>query len=286
MANENEVSTPENGDGLSKEASGLDVKLGEQESEKDFLTRLGLTSSVLFAHDVPHDNHGFLPGLFIIYGAAQAEKSKRLAELYKATKEVSDGNIAYTIFCEPDHRSVGSWGLALQYIEHGYYDEATDQVVKPDVMFIDSIKDIVYMKGSGAGKGGVSSDAIVRLSNLSSKLMREGRTVIAIINPSQESVIEPFYESLASNTTGVFWFASNDQGRLKSSFRRWSGVDFYERINDQPIDIIFGGFGINGNSSANAPSQKKLKGLNMTAAQRKNLQNAITNLYMTTQPKV
>lgn len=285
MAVDNEDLNPENGEGLSKEASGLDKTLRLEESEEDFLKRVGLTSSVLFAHDVPDDNHGFLPGLFIIYGAAQAEKSKRLAELYKVTKDLSTGNVAYTIFCEPDHRSVGSWGLALQYIEHGYFDESSNTIVKPDVMFIDSIKDIVYMKGSGAGKGGVSNDAIVRLSNLSSQLMREGRTVIAIINPSQESVIEPFYESLASNTTGVFWFASNDQGKLKSSFRKWSGLDFYERVNDQPIEIIFGGFDLNSNKTDAKSGVRKPTGLNMSNAQKKKLQSAITNLYMTTQPK-
>lgn len=194
----------------------------------------------------------FLPGLFILYGAAESNKSHRLAKLHKYTKEhYPDVNSRYVIACEPDPRSVGSWKEAMSIMRFGFIGHDGETVV-PDVIFIDSLKDLLYMPGDASGAGGISTSVILSLSSLSAQLMREGRTVVAVINPSQPKFVNDLYETLKSNVTGIFYFnprpnanekadhfSSGSAGKLLSSIRQWRD-SYFERVESEELLTLLG----------------------------------------------
>lgn len=197
----------------------------------------------------------FKPGLFIIYGGAESGKSHRLSRLFDLVRsEPRPFSFEYLIMGEPDHRSLGSWREIIATLRYGLLDDG--EVYIPDVMFVDSLKDLIYMPSdSGSGAGGLSTETISVLSSLSAQLMREGRTVIAVINPSQPKYINEMYETLKSNVTGVFYynprttkddsprgpdhFTPTIVGKLKSSVREWKDT-YYERSVDQQIMTLIG----------------------------------------------
>lgn len=202
----------------------------------------------------PPSRSSFLPGLFIVYGGADSNKSHRLKKLYDFTAAKFDGqfNYEYVIVGEPDHRSLGSWRETISILRYGFIDNGATYV--PDVMFVDSLKDLLYMPGdSGSGAGGLSTSTIMELSSISSQLMRDGRTVIAVVNPSQPKYMDDMYETLKSNVTGVFYynpsktitrdkvehFTPQSIKPLLSSFRKWSN-EYYEREADQQILALVG----------------------------------------------
>lgn len=204
----------------------------------------------------PESRSPFKPGLFIIYGGADSNKSHRLRKLYEFTRDKLDGDFEteYVILGEPDHRSIGSWAETISVLRYGFVDG--DDTYVPDVMFVDSLKDLLYMPGdAGSGAGGLSMDATMELSGISAQLMREGRTVVAVVNPSQPKYIHDMYETLKSNVTGVFFYnppvksQSKDEvehfnqkrmARLLSSFRVWNVNDYYDRISDGQIMNLVG----------------------------------------------
>lgn len=204
----------------------------------------------------PDSRSPFKPGLFIIYGGADSNKSHRLRKLYEFTRDKLAGEFEseYVIVGEPDHRSIGSWAETISVLRYGFVDG--DDTYVPDVMFVDSLKDLLYMPGdAGSGAGGLSMDATMELSGISAQLMREGRTVVAVVNPSQPKYIHDMYETLKSNVTGVFFYnppAKSQQkeevehfnqkrmARLLSSFRVWNTNDYYDRISDGQIMNLVG----------------------------------------------
>lgn len=202
----------------------------------------------------PASRSVFKPGLFIIYGGAEANKSHRLSRLSDHIKASSDGfSHEYLIMGEPDYRSLGSWRELIATLRFGLLDDNGAPYV-PDVMLIDSLKDLIYMPGdSGSGSGGLSTSAIMELSSISAQLMREGRTVVAVINPSQPKYLLDMYETLKSNVTGIFFynpprtapkggdsetadhFSVKSGKKLISSLRVWNVGGYYDRIADQEI---------------------------------------------------
>lgn len=197
----------------------------------------------------------FKPGLFIIYGGAESGKSHRLSRLFELmSSERRSFSFEYLIMGEPDHRSLGSWREIIATLRYGLLNDG--DIYIPDVMFIDSLKDLIYMPSdSGSGAGGLSTETISVLSSISAQLMREGRTVIAVINPSQPKYINEMYETLKSNVTGVFYYnpritkEENPRGPdhftptvvsgLKSSFREWQDTH-YDRSVDKQIMALIG----------------------------------------------
>lgn len=202
----------------------------------------------------PASRSAFKPGLFIIYGGAESNKSHRLSRLRDhIQKEDAGFTHEYLIMGEPDHRSLGSWREVIATLRFGLLDDDGEPYV-PDVMLIDSLKDLIYMPGdSGSGSGGLSTSAIMELSSISAQLMREGRTVVAVINPSQPKYLLDMYETLKSNVTGIFFynpprtapkggdsetadhFSVKSGRKLVSSFRVWNKDGYYDRIADQEI---------------------------------------------------
>lgn len=205
--------------------------------------------------EAPESRSAFKPGLFIIYGGADASKSHRLKKLYDYTAQNLKGlgfSYEYLIMGEPDHRSLGSWRETIATLRYGIIRDG--DVYVPDVIFLDSLKDLLYMPGdSGSGSGGLSTSAIMELSSISSQLMRDGRTVIAVINPSQPKYLKDMYETLKSNVTGIFFYnvpnSDRDDRRdhftpaavrnMISSFRAWN-QEYYDRISDQGIMNLVG----------------------------------------------
>lgn len=204
----------------------------------------------------PESRSPFKPGLFIIYGGADSNKSHRLRKLFEFTRSHLSGSFdsEYIIVGEPDHRSIGSWAETISVLRYGFVDG--DDTYVPDVMFVDSLKDLLYMPGdAGSGAGGLSMDATMELSGISAQLMREGRTVVAVVNPSQPKFIHDMYETLKSNVTGVFFYNPPVKGQQKdevehfnqkrmakllSSFRVWNNNDYYDRISDGQIMNLVG----------------------------------------------
>lgn len=202
----------------------------------------------------PKSRSVFKPGLFIIYGGAESNKSHRLARLHTHIQTACHCfSTEYLIMGEPDYRSLGSWRELIATLRFGLLDEHGEPYV-PDVMMIDSLKDLIYMPGdSGSGSGGLSTSAIMELSSISAQLMREGRTVVAVINPSQPKYLLDMYETLKSNVTGIFFynpprtapkggdsetadhFSIKAGKKLISSLRVWNDDGYYDRIADQDI---------------------------------------------------
>lgn len=220
-------------------------------------------------YDLPaaESRSAFKPGLFIIYGGADAGKTYRLSKLFEYVRnQKPDYTYEYIIIGEPDHRSLGSWPEIIASLRYGFINGADNYV--PDVMFVDSLKDLIYMPSdSGSGSGGLSTETITVLSSFSSQLMAEGRTVIAVINPSQPKYTEDMYETLKSNVTGIFYynpvggavgnFKPTLVGKLKSSLRMWS-KDHYERASDNGIMHLLGleGDVLDAPAQSNVPSTK------------------------------
>lgn len=204
--------------------------------------------------EAPPSRSKFLPGLFIVYGGADSNKSHRLAKLHdfiQADKD-RDYTAEYVIVGEPDHRSIGSWRETISVMRYGFINDG--DVYLPDVLLIDSLKDLLYMPGdSGSGAGGLSTSTIMELSSISAQLMRDGRTVIAVVNPSQPKYMDDMFETLKSNVTGVFYYnpsrAVNKDKKenfvpktvvsMVSSFRQWNN-DYYDRQSDRQIMELVG----------------------------------------------
>lgn len=272
---------------LAKEARNLGVrmmltsKLGSDPSEKDIAAEIkrvddsNLTVTAVKiarrSHEImkplvslasvrnaaigaPESRSAFKPGLFIIYGGAESNKSHRLSRLHAHIKETCDCfSHEYLIMGEPDYRSLGSWRELIATLRFGLLDDHGEPYV-PDVMLIDSLKDLIYMPGdSGSGSGGLSTSAIMEFSSISAQLMREGRTVVAVINPSQPKYLLDMYETLKSNVTGIFFynpprsapkggdseiadhFSVKSSKKLISSLRVWNKDGYYDRLADQEI---------------------------------------------------
>lgn len=207
--------------------------------------------------DAPVSLSPALPGLFIIYGGAEANKSYQLLAAYTLfNSQHPTVDSEFTICCEPHHDSVGSWREAISIIRYGYIDG--ESTVKPPVIFIDSLKDILYADGGNTGSGGISTDVITELSAISAQLMREGRTVVAVLNPSQPKFMNDLYETLKTNTTGVFYtgesevkvedgsknFVTETLKKVKNSVRQWkkgsNGTNYYHRQGDIDLAATLG----------------------------------------------
>lgn len=224
----------------------------------------GDVSSALVSIDVvrnvavPDSRSALLPGLFIVYGGADSHKSHSLAKLHQYVAEkYPDVTNEYVIAGEPDPRSVGSWAETLSVLRYGFMTEGN--IYLPDVIFIDSLKDLLYMPSDGGlGSGGLSLAVTRELSSISAQLMREGRTVVAVINPSQPKFLFDWYETLKSNVTGIFFlnppasesrdsavgqansqFSTQIKRAVTSSFRKWNG-EYYDRLNDQKLGALIG----------------------------------------------
>lgn len=250
----------------------------------------------------PESRSPFKPGLFIIYGGADSNKSHRLRKLYEFARDslFGDFDIEYVILGEPDHRSIGSWAETISVLRYGFVDG--DDTYVPDVMFVDSLKDLLYMPGdAGSGAGGLSMDATMELSGISAQLMREGRTVVAVVNPSQPKYIHDMYETLKSNVTGVFFYnppvktSSKDEvehfnqkrmARLLSSFRVWNVNDYYDRISDGQIMNLVG---LDGDILDEEVAESKAPAVSRTvvtaARSSKDLVNLVRRRLMMSTPK-
>lgn len=197
-----------------------------------------------------------LPGLFLLYGGPDSGKSHRFSKISDYLNALQNGHDDFSFVAmrmgEPDHRAVGSWREIIATVKFGF--TSADEDFKPDVLLIDSLKDLIYMPSKGgAGAGGVSTEVLTILSSLSSSLMREGRTVIAVMNPSQPRIAMDLYESLKSNVTGIFYFnpsraateshqsnfSISTDSPMISSVRKWNGT-FYDRLSDVGVLSLFG----------------------------------------------
>lgn len=102
--------------------------------------------------------------------------------------------------------------------------------------------------------GGMSAEMTMVLSALSAQLMSEGRTVIAVVNPSQPKFLTDMYETLVSNVTGVFFynpmfeyvgdrnsthFKPNTVVPSVQSYRVWT-EDHYERVTTKGLMSLVG----------------------------------------------
>lgn len=249
----------------------------------------------------PESRSPFKPGLFIIYGGADSNKSHRLRKLYEFSRQLEgEFETEYVIVGEPDHRSIGSWAETISVLRYGFIDG--DDTYIPDVMFVDSLKDLLYMPGdAGSGAGGLSMDATMELSGISAQLMREGRTVVAVVNPSQPKYIHDMYETLKSNVTGVFFYnppvksQSKDEvehfnqtrlTRLLSSFRVWNVNDYYDRISDGQIMNLVGLDGdILDEEVAVSKAPAVSRAVVTAARSSKGLGNLVRRRLMTSTPK-
>lgn len=205
-----------------------------------------------------HTEAGYIPGLFIVYGGAASNKSKMLSTL--ADILVKDDKPHQFVYAgEPDPRSIGSWAETVSIMKYGFVNSDSSTIL-PELILIDSLKDLLYAPSSeGAGSGGLSTEAIRELSNISAQCMREKRTIIAVINPTQPKFMEDWYETIKTNVTGIFHlnyttfdqgkgdkdlalvknFVAVESGTTRSSFRFWNG-EFYERISNAPVTSLLG----------------------------------------------
>lgn len=240
----------------------------------------------------PESKSEFKPGLFIIYGGADAGKTYRLSKLFEYIRSRKPSyTYEYLIMGEPDHRSLGSWQEIIASLRYGFIKGDANYL--PDVMFVDSLKDLIYMPSdSGSGSGGLSTETITVLSSFSSQLMKEGRTVIAVINPSQPKYTNDMYETLKSNVTGIFYynpvgeatgnFKPTIVGKLKSSLRAWS-ADHYERKTDMGIMNLLG---LEGDILDAAPSVPSVKSSNKVTrvTHASNLRKGLSRLTLSMTP--
>lgn len=194
-----------------------------------------VTNSFSFSrpsYGAPATSTTMLPGLFILYGDAQSGKSFVLSDIHKRLLD-QKADVVYQIAGEPDHRAIQGWEPLKHIIMHGYDDGA------PSVLLIDSLKDALYSSKGGLTSGGVSTQFIVDLSSLSASLMADGRTVIAVINPSQKKLLDDLYETIKSNVTGILHLRNNEA--FAGSLRVWHQDGYYERIDRPSIDSLFKG---------------------------------------------
>lgn len=184
------------------------------------------------SYDAPLPTDHLLPGLFIFYGSATAGKSAALAHIHE--KMVSNGiDSVYLIAGEPDHRAIQGWDILRTVILNGF--AGNDE---PEVLCIDSLKDALYATGRGGlTTGGVSTQFMIELSSLSATLMAKGRTVIAVVNPSQNKLEGDLYETIKSNVTGIFKL--HNSGVTDGSLRRWHTDGYYERVEKPSLDDLF-----------------------------------------------
>lgn len=183
-------------------------------------------------YNAPPMGKKLLPGLFILYGGPKSGKSMSIAQLYARLSEM-DIDASYLIAGEPDHRSIQGWDTLQQIIMYGFKDDDV-----PDVLLVDSLKDALYAASKGGlTTGGVSTQFITQISSISAKLMAEGRTVIAIINPSQLKLEDDLYNVIKSNVTGVFHFRNGAIG--EGTVRKWNEAGYYDRLDSRDLDILF-----------------------------------------------
>lgn len=237
-----------------QEAKGARVKQAYTEIRRpDQITGPLLSVEDLIYSDPEPPRSPVQPGLHIIFGGANSSKSYRLSSIYHyltsmKEQKKADFSLAYLIIGEPDHRSKGSWPEIIATIRYGLIDNG--DVLVPDVLLMDSFKDLLYMPGGNTMSGGVTTDFILNLSNLSAQLMREGRAVVAVVNPSQEKLMADLFETIRSNATSIFAYnlesrKSEDRTlftKFKSAMRKWTGT-YYDRPEGNGIMALFGAEG-------------------------------------------
>lgn len=224
-------------EGIRRHLESIGVKATD-ESISNFIASVdnqAVTEAVIMtrpSYDAPLPTDHLLPGLFIFYGSATAGKSAALAHIHE--KMVSNGiDSVYLIAGEPDHRAIQGWDILRTVILSGF--AGNDE---PEVLCIDSLKDALYATGKGGlTTGGVSTQFMIELSSLSATLMAKGRTVIAVVNPSQNKLEGDLYETIKSNVTGIFKL--HNSGVIDGSLRRWHTDGYYERVEKPSLDDLF-----------------------------------------------
>lgn len=160
-------------------------------------------------------------GLYVILGGAESGKTKWMSEHVSRVWYAG----------EPDHRAI-SYKEAIARIRK----LALAGLSTPTILGVDSFKDAVYVSDGAAMSGGVSSGFLYELGELSRLLTGSNLSVIAIVNPVQEKLLEPLYESIAGSVTGVIWLA---RGAVKKGTERvWNEKgNYYERrnISQEPV---------------------------------------------------
>lgn len=183
---------------------------------------------------MPKRAHGTEGGLYIILGGAESGKTKWLTQHVESIWFAG----------EPDHRAIG-YKEAITRIRK----LALAKLSKHTILGVDSFKDAVYTSDGAAMSGGVSSGFLYELGELSRMLAGSNLSVIAIVNPVQEKLLEPLYESIAGSVSGVIWL---DKGKVKKGTERvWNQEgNYYERrsINQTPL------FHFQGESRGSSPT--------------------------------
>lgn len=231
-----DIATALRTEGVKRHLSSIGVKVTD-ESIARFIGEADsqFSETVMMArpsYTTPIKTANLLPGLFIFYGNATAGKSAALAHIH--AKMVSEGiDSVYLIAGEPDHRAIQGWDILRTVILNGF--AGNDE---PEALCIDSLKDALYATGKGGlTTGGVSTQFMIELSSLSATLMAKGRTVIAVVNPSQTKLEGDLYETIKSNVTGIFRL--NNSSVEAGSLRRWHDDGYYERVEKPTLDDLF-----------------------------------------------
>lgn len=171
--------------------------------------------------DIPTRSSQTNGGLYVILGGAESGKTKWMSEHID--------RIWYA--GEPDHRAI-SYKEAVARIRK----LALAGMTKPSVLGVDSFKDAVYISDGAAMSGGVSSGFLYEIGELSRLLTGSNLSVVAVVNPVQEKLLDSLYESIAGSVTGVIWLS---RGAVKKGTERvWNEQGhYYERrsINQEPL---------------------------------------------------
>lgn len=165
-------------------------------------------------------------GLYIVIGSGGSGKSKFLTEYCRT--------IVYA--GEPDHRAISvDRGLEALY-ELGWASRHDSFDPDGNIVGFDSLKDLTYNSGGAALSDGINSGMFVSLSNLAAYLMKSRVRIVASLNPTQDKLVDPMYQLLLSNVTGVAELRGGEI--VRSHERIWNTAGYYDRVDGSNFSFL------------------------------------------------
>jgi hypothetical protein len=135
------------------------------------------------------DFYTFKPGLYVVLGVANAGKSLLLHSM---------ANSINSILIEYGEPTEGSF-FKLQDV----MDSIKSQDDADKLILIDSFRTLAFSGEGSFLKGGISSSFIFQLTELSSLLLKANRTMIVVVNPIVDDVIQSMTSLISGSVTGL-----------------------------------------------------------------------------------
>lgn len=165
-------------------------------------------------------------GLYVVIGGGGSGKSKFLTE-----------NCRTIIYAgEPDHRAI-SLDRGLEVLHELSWASRHDSFdPSENVVGFDSLKDLTYNSGGAALSDGINSGMFVALSDLAACLMMSRVRIVASLNPTQDKLVDPMYQLLLSNVTGVAELRGGEI--VRSHERIWNTAGYYDRVDGSSFSFL------------------------------------------------